>query len=428
MPALTSFTGNEFIDSLSFSQESWTLDRMRTLSKKMHLSPERLKCVHVTGTNGKGSVTACCESILRQAGFKTGMYTSPHLVSPTERIKVNGKNMSEKAFGELAQEVEQTARKLPHKQQPSFFEALTAMAFLHFEREAVDYATIEVGLGGRLDATNIVLPQAAVITNVSLEHTTYLGNTVEKIAREKSGIIKPGTLVATGCTTQALEVVRKTCKTNNARLFQISEKQIKKIDCNDKRTRFSFQKEDCETSLLGRHQALNAALAIKAIQLLNLKGAQIPKEAVHKGLQTVVWRGRLDVVSRKPLIVLDGAHNPAAATALSQAVNEIWPEKTKTLVLGILKDKDLQGILERFAEMNPKTIIASQSHTSRAMQAQLLATAAASAMPKTEIRLQEDLRKALEQATKTRTKEELFLVTGSLYTVGEAMKILRLKT
>ncbi|MBS3122157.1 bifunctional folylpolyglutamate synthase/dihydrofolate synthase [Candidatus Woesearchaeota archaeon] len=320
---------NEILTSLyqrGFHTINLGLERIETLLKKLGNPEKNLKVIHVAGTNGKGSVCAMCTSILIEAGYKTGLYTSPHLVDFTERFKINNKNITKKRLVELFEQIK------PHITNETYFEIITAMAFLYFKQENVDIVVLEVGMGGRLDATNVVTPLVAVITTISKEHTQYLGDTIEKIAFEKAGIIKDNfkgnCYVVVGESNAALNVIKKICKERNAKL-SIAKPTTLKI------------------SLKGEYQKINAGIAIEAIKTLTHFGYNIPNPTIIKGLLKTEWRGRLEFVERN--VIIDCAHNPNGIECLVNELN-LLKEQHKfnkfQVVFGAMKDKNIKEMIK----------------------------------------------------------------------------------
>ncbi len=321
-------------------------------------NPEKfLPCIHVAGTNGKGSVCAMLESVLRAAGLKTGLYTSPHLVRFNERIRFTGQCIPDEALAGLLPEIMQAGRRLedgPVGRSATFFEIVTALAFKYFESMRPDVVILETGMGGRLDATNVIAPLAAVITDISLEHTAYLGRTLAEIAGEKCGIIKPGRPVIIGGLppeTQAL--TRDTARARNAPLIEAAS--IARVARRSQS--LEGQRIHVETAggwqislrlpLLGLHQLTNAAVAIAVLE--RVFGGNLPESALRQGLEQVRWPARLQVLEQKPPLILDGAHNPAGAAACARALHELLPTRAPLgLIAGQCDDKDLKGFLRPF--------------------------------------------------------------------------------
>ncbi len=376
--------------------------------------------VHIAGTNGKGSVAAMVESILRTSGLKVGFYSSPHLVRFTERFRINGQEIPCKTAASLVQELKAA---MDPTQPPTFFEVTTAMGLIYFAREKTDIAVIEVGMGGRLDATNVIRPQVSVITNISFDHQAFLGTRLAEIAREKAGIIKRGVdLVTAAAQPPVLDLFEKTCKDKKAPFWRVG-KNIRYRGDGNKINYYGFKRrlKDLEMALPGSYQHRNAALALSVIELLERRGLRVSEEHIRKGLKNAYWPGRLQVVSRDPLLILDGAHNPGAIRSLSQAIRGGFRYKRLILVLGVMADKDVRNILRGIAPLADYVFFTRPEYY-RAAAPETLMQEASSLGKAGEI--QPTLAKALEKAKHMADREDLILVTGSLYTVGETMAIL----
>jgi dihydrofolate synthase/folylpolyglutamate synthase len=383
--------------------------------------------IHVAGTNGKGSTCAFLASMLQNAGYRTGLYTSPHLVSFTERIRVNGVPIPEAQVVELARKVRAACHAGKDGQEqlnPTFFEVTTAMAFSYFAEQAVDLAVIEVGMGGRLDSTNVVNPLVSVITTIDLEHTEFLGDTIELIAGEKAGIIKPQTPVVSGAVQpEAVEVIRSEAEARGARLYLLSRDfgacslrggALHRFDYHGIGRTF----EGLVIGLAGRHQVDNACLALAALECVSQRGVIVDDTALRRGLAEARWEGRLELISRKPDLFLDGAHNPASARKLAAEMQVLKPGYNRLiLVIGILGDKDVRGML---AELLPVAdeVFVTRPEYSRAMD--LEALAAEVRKMHGSVRHAPSVSRAIEEARKTAEPDDLILVTGSLYVVGDA--------
>ncbi|HEX7629010.1 MAG TPA: folylpolyglutamate synthase/dihydrofolate synthase family protein [Candidatus Methylomirabilis sp.] len=397
-----------------------------------------LPCVHVGGSNGKGSTAAMLDAMCRAAGRRTGLYSSPHLLSFTERIRVDGAPIGEAEIVALTERLETVASAhfasetteppdgcLPH---PTFFELTTVMAFLHFRQQAVNAAVIEVGLGGRLDATNVIRPRVAVITNIALEHQEYLGTTLAEIAREKAGIIKTGVPVVTGARGEALEVISETAGRLGAPLTVVPESYHwtvrasgfagQTFDLRGPRREY----EGLRIPLAGRHQVENAVLAVAVAETLDEQGIPLDETAIRRGLTEVEWPGRLQVVRERPRIVLDGAHNPAGTEALAAFLAERRAETRRLiLVFGVLQDKDWKAMLGRLAPLADEIILTRPPTARAADPAELLPVARRFARAIAVL----DPAEALQLARVTARAEDTILVTGSLYTVAAVLRILR---
>ncbi len=388
--------------------------------------------VLISGTKGKGSTAAVITSIARAAGLRVGLYTSPHLETFRERIRVGGRTIAPDAFARLAFRLrdsmgslrEKTAdlHSLPIAGRSTVFELLTAMAFITFAENGVDLAVLEVGMGGRLDATNVVDPLVSVITPVSLDHTQVLGNSIKEIAREKGGIIRPGGLVVTG--PQAPEAdgaLDAICRERRARRVR-SEKSVS-FDRTGRagRRRLSLRGreitvENVRFPLRGAHQAENAATALAVIEVLRDQGMSIHPEDVQRGLERVRWPGRFEVFKGPPCVVLDGAHNTDSFQKLVATLTEEFPGRRVVFVIGLARDKDVRGCMKIISPM-ASALIATQTASPRARPAGEIAEAADGRMPRVdvEIRPAEALRRAFDLAE----SEDVICVTGSLYLVGE---------
>ncbi len=392
--------------------------------------PQRaFPAVHIAGTNGKGSTAAFLASMLTAAGFRTGLYTSPHLVSFTERIRIDGVPISEARVVELAGRVRDRARGLVtaagDPMSPTFFEVTTAIAFSYFAEEGVAIAVIETGMGGRLDATNVITPLVSIITTIDLEHTEFLGPTIAHIATEKAGIIKPGVPVVTGALhPEAAAIVARTAQAKNAPVFCLHRDFGPQDVRSDREQVFSYRGTGSSLAglsiaMLGRYQVDNACVALAARERLQNAGFPVPENAVRAGLAATRWEGRLERVATRPDVYLDGAHNPAAARLLAEALRGLRPAYRRlVLVIGVLADKDVQGVLAELVPLADQTITAMPNY-GRALDAQVLAEAARP-LGNGQVEAGGGVDAALDRALQTAGPEDLVVVTGSLYVVGDA--------
>jgi dihydrofolate synthase/folylpolyglutamate synthase len=396
--------------------------------------------VHVGGTNGKGSTSAMLAAILQAAGYRTGLYTSPHLVSFTERIRINGERVAEAEVVRLTAElsaacagrfaedpaVPPPAGRLSH---PTFFELTTAMAFLHFQRRQADVAVVEVGLGGRLDATNVIRPAAVLLTNIGFDHREYLGNILAEIAGEKAGIIKAGVPVLTAAEGEALDVFRRAAAERGAPFHPIAEGYRWRLVASDL-TGITLDLSGpagryggLAVPLAGAHQAPNVVLAVAAAELLSAAGYRIGESAVRAGLAAVRWPGRLQAVPGAPRILLDGAHNPAAAAALAEFLRAQRARLGRlALVFGVLADKEWRDMLPRFFPL-AEAIVLTRPPAERGADPAAI-RAAYACMPGTAVR--PDVADAVREAKSLAGPDGTVLITGSLYTVGAAFRVLGL--
>ena len=388
-----------------------------------------LRFIHVAGTNGKGSTCAMLESIYRAAGLRVGLFTSPHLVSFRERIQVNRQLISEAEVVRLVEALQPWLKQFPADHHPTFFEVVTVMALNFFAEQKCDLVIWETGLGGRLDATNIVTPLASVITNIQFDHQQWLGDTLEKIAAEKAGVIKTGAPVVTAADEpEALAVIEKTAREKNAPLMTVNGRDAA-LRRPDSAARCPY------LPLLGDHQQLNAALALATVETLQRK-IPVSAAAIRTGLETVQWPGRLQLVQTESgqAILLDGAHNIAGAKVLREALSsgtlkrelqragsETGAPPKLTLIIGVLQDKDWPQICRTLAPMAAR-IFTVPVASERTADARELAAACCAANPAADIAVCDSLRRALDQAASDR----FVIVTGSLYLVGEALELLGL--
>ncbi|MGI5838139.1 MAG: bifunctional folylpolyglutamate synthase/dihydrofolate synthase [bacterium] len=398
------------------------LARMEALLEHLGNPHLAYPCIHIAGTNGKGSVTAMVTSILRAAGIKTGRYTSPALQKFNERINFDGADIPDAALAALLTGVRPAvaaAAAIPGGEHPTEFEVVTAAAFEYFRAVEAEIAVLEAGLGGRLDSTNIIpTPLAAGITNVAFDHMNVLGDTIEAIAAEKAGIIKKRGMVVTGAEDPAaLAVIRCVCREKEAGLWVVGE-DIRAAAGPGGRLSLATPRrthEDLTLSLAGAHQLRNAATAVGIIDALSRSGTDIDAEAVAKGLAAVTWPGRLEIVQHNPTVVLDGAHNPDGARALGRALRNAFRYERLILVLGILRDKAYPEMLAILAPL-ADTLILTKPDSPRAAEPEELQVIAARFQ--SDIRLQATVGQAVDAALRIARPTDLVCIAGSLYTVG----------
>jgi len=396
---------------------------LETMQRLMELlgHPERkFRSIHIAGTNGKGSTAAFTASILQAAGMRIGLYTSPHLVRFSERIRIGRQEITDGELTTLTGRIRALAEQ--HRLQPTFFEFTTALAFLFFARKKVDAAVIEAGMGGRLDATNVITPEVAVITNISLDHQEHLGSTLSRVAGEKAGIIKPDIPLVTAETSpRILSYFRKICGERNSPFIHVQEHlAAAPISGTLDQQRFSLSgtvQGTFATGLLGAHQIANACTALLAVHCFT-RGT-LPYEVLQQGLAAARWPARLEIVSRQPLIIVDGAHNIAGMRALVSFIRKL-PNR-RTLLIGIAKDKDIAGMVRLIAPLF-KEVIVTQGSYKPAPTRLIAAEARKHAESVREIPRAAE---ALAAARKALGKDDLLLITGSLYVVGDASGILR---
>ncbi|MCA9285110.1 MAG: bifunctional folylpolyglutamate synthase/dihydrofolate synthase [Phycisphaerales bacterium] len=413
-----------------YDDRTFKLDRIRSLLKQLGDPHEQVKSIHVAGTVGKGSTVAMIGSMLRGCGHAVGTYTSPHLVDVRERVDINGQMIGKNEFTELMKQVSVAARKLDSE--PTFFELMTAVAFKYFAEQAVDFAVIEVGLGGRLDSTNVITPQISVITTIDHDHNRLLGRTLADIAREKAGILKKGVPALTF--EQAPEVekaIREVAEKTEAPL-KIVNKDIEfssrfcatpdlgphtRVCLFSNASRF----EHLPVPLPGEHQAVNCGLALAAMDLLRASGHELPEDKIAAGLATTNVPGRMTLLSERPRILVDGAHNAAAVQALMRCVGAHVPYDSMVCIFGCCADKDVGAILDRVNLGADKVIFTRALSNPRAADPDELQRMFAERSGKMS-QVARTLPQALDLALRAVSREDLIVITGSFYLVGEAMK------
>jgi dihydrofolate synthase / folylpolyglutamate synthase len=424
--------------------QKFDLAHVRVLLAALDHPERRFPSVLIAGTNGKGSTAATVASILRASGVKTGLYTSPHLVRINERIQVNGEEISDDDFASLQGKVDKVAEELVALAElpwhPSFFEMMTAMAFEHFAREKVELAVLEVGMGGRLDATNVVEPLVSVITDISLDHQKFLGNTVGEIAREKVGIIRPGgTVVTLPQQPEANDVIGNTILELGARAVNavpyvppVSPGSTQYLVSGAEQRDFVYryplavlgEEILVESPLVGRHQLRNVALAIAAAVELNQQGfVGITAESIERGVRETRWPGRFQMIAARPgwpEMVIDVAHNPAGAWALRSALSERYEDCPLIFVFGAMRDKAISEMAEILFPL-AEGVIATRPENPRAASPEEIQQAAS--RTGVEVEAVEDVKLALERARVLAGPGTVIIITGSIYLVGEVMSI-----
>lgn len=435
-----SFTNFEVTPTGDYSSKTFDLARMERLLAALGNPHRQFRSVHVAGTKGKGSTAAMIESALRAAKHRTGFYTSPHLHTFRERIRVGGEMIPPDAVIAGVEKVKPLATVIPGL---TAFEIMTALAFDYFRARRVEIAVLEVGLGGRLDSTNVVTPLVSVITSISYDHTAILGSTLPQIAREKAGIIKPGIPAVTSPQhDEALNVLEETAREKNAPLIQVTpdfqfqvadaDFQVAPVEQSLDGQKFTLTRQaetfdlslftlDLQIGLLGKHQLVNAATALAALMVLRDQGIAIPDGAIREGLANVEWHGRFEILLRDPFIVADGAHNADSAHQLVETLHDTFPLARLHFIFGASVDKDIAGM---FAELLPtaESLILTRSHNPRAADPSRLAGLAAKYQSETFIA--PDLASALRDARRRAGRGDVVCVTGSLFVVAEARETL----
>ena len=394
---------------------------------------QNLKAIHIAGSNGKGSVAAFVAKIFQKAGYRVGLYTSPHLLDFSERIRIQGEPISYDEVIKLTRLIRTKQYEVEKEDGTNgdptsvtcmtFFEFTTLLAFLFFLKKKVDLAVVEVGMGGRLDATNVLNPLVSVITNISKEHQQYLGKTLAEIAGEKAGIIKKNGILLTAVTQpQIFAKIRSQCQQMGSTLYRLGKHigvQEKNGGMFDYQGLFTNYKK-LKISVLGKYQINNAALAVGVTEILKNQGYQVTENVIREGLLKMKWPGRLEIVNQNPIILLDGAHNLDAIEKLTKELQETFSYRKLFLVMGIMKDKSIKPILKRIVVLGHH-IIFTQPKTDRVASPFFLLKAARFLNNNSEV--VEDVKQAVQKALSLANKDDLICVTGSLFTIGEAREL-----
>jgi dihydrofolate synthase / folylpolyglutamate synthase len=417
---LYSFVDYSLKHSSELAKAEFNLDRMFALLDELSNPQEKYPIIHVAGTKGKGSVSALCAAALQAAGYKTGLYTSPHLLDYVERIQIDGEPIFHEQMIDLVEEIKPAVAKIPKL---TTFEITTALGFLAFAKNDVTAAVIEVGLGGRLDATNVVMPKVTVITSLSFDHMAVLGNTLAKIAGEKAGIIKPGVpVVSAPQPDEALEVLQRVATERNCPFVLVGrdvkfERLTSSLDGQEFAISTQLSAVRLSIPLLGKHQIQNAAMAYAA---LKASGIEISEEAIHRGFSQVQWRARFEVARREPPVILDSAHNQDSFAKLRETLEEHFPGKQVYLIFGASEDKNIPGM---FAEMKPKIkkLLVTRADHPRALEPKKIIELADQAGLESEMvtPVESAFRHALELSEKDGS---IVLSAGSMFVTAEVMK------
>ena len=425
---LNSFTNYEQIPGIAYAQAGYSLGHLEELLRRMGNPQLAARTIHIAGTKGKGSVAAMIAEVLSGSGYRTGLYTSPHFHTLRERIVIDGSLISEAEFATAIAELKPFVESMKQGadfRQLTYFEALTALAFAYFQKKRADFQVLEVGLGGRLDATNVMAnPAVCVITPISLDHTQILGNTLEEIAREKAGIIKPGCwVVISPQPREAAQVITDVCREKEAKVVQMGKDVIwKKISGDLQHQSLVIESKtgryQVSIPLLGDFQLENTATSVAALEILSSDGFDISAANITQGLAQVKWSGRFQILQQQPTVVIDGAHNVASIRRLVDNIKVYFPQKRIFVVFGTSCDKDIPGIVDELVSFSPQVIITQTSH-SRA--APLAALAAEFTKRGVEPETRKTVTEAISRALSLASKADIVCVTGSLFVVAEAL-------
>jgi len=424
---LNSFINYEKKTDVTYNKRLFNLKRMEDILSELGNPHRFLKTIHIAGTKGKGSTAAIISSILTSGGYRVGLYTSPHLISPRERIRVGNRLISEDEFSYLMFQIKSAVESLKPAR-PTFFEIYTAVAFTYFYQKKVDIAVVEVGLGGRLDATNVIKPLVGVITPVSIDHTKQLGNDVISIAREKAGIIKPGLrIVISRQEDSVVSLFQKICREKKAAIYRVGRDiKFKVIKATTKYQIFEVQGLLRKYSPLflplpGEHQIWNAATAIGAVEVLQDYGFMIHPIDFDHGLRRVNWPGRIQIIPERPPLLLDCAHNGDSARSLASFLKKFYTGKKIVLILAILKNKDVDAIASALCPIADRVIITRVS-SPRALPPEQI-WSKIKRYSNFEPLIENNVKTAIERAKMILKKRGLICVTGSVYLVGEVLNL-----
>ena len=403
-----------------------TLQRINLLLNYLGNPQKDLRCIHIAGTNGKGSTAEMISAMYQEAGYNTGTFVSPGVIDLNERIRINNEKITDKELSELVNQIKPFIKKVDDKlNYPSFFEIITSLAFMYFSNKKTDLVVLETGIGGRLDATNVVDSIISVITNVGLDHTDYLGNTIEEIAREKAGIIKRGQKVITASQNdKVLEIIKEKVRQNNSHLININNKyEWNKINFNYNYQTFNLRTptrtlNNLEVSLLGRFQILNAVTALAVIEALNYK-FYVSAKNIRKALKNIVWPGRLEVFNKKTPIILDGSHNLTGIKSLNKEISR-FEYNNLIMIVSIFEDKDIKkmiGELDKKADL----FVLTQNNAKRSAKPLLLKN---NLPNNTKSIIKSDLNSSLNYSLNISNDDDMIIITGSLHNVTEIRNIL----
>ncbi|MGB3729208.1 MAG: folylpolyglutamate synthase/dihydrofolate synthase family protein [Thermodesulfobacteriota bacterium] len=412
--------GLTYLNSLGLHKVKPGLERIKSLLNVLGNPQDKVPGIIIAGTNGKGSVAAAIASILSAQGYKVGLYTSPHLISITERIKINDVQISESDLNSILVELKEAAEKA--QIEPSYFEIITAAAFLYFAREKVDFNVLEVGLGGRWDATNVITPLLSVITNITLEHTEYLGDTIAAISAEKACIIKPSIPIVTAVEGEAFNVIEQQSIENASPLLRYRSDFFINSDSSDSFHYKGILRDfrNLKSNLKGSYQTKNLALAIAAIEILKKnRQISISEQSIRDGLSTISWEGRFEVLRDNPPLILDSAHNPGAAKSLVESLVDTYPNTKFSFLIGMLDDKGHSNFLKEISSITEKLII-TRVPSERTAYTQELKTLAQEHID--DIEIIEDYEAAYSTVLNLNRPS---CITGSLYLVGAIKNLIQ---
>lgn len=422
-------SGIKYLEKLTDFGIKLGLDKIRFLLSNLDNPHTKFKSILIAGTNGKGSVACFISNCLKQAGYKTGLYTSPHLIRVEERIQINGKPVPAKIFNELCFELKDLWEKLPVEMKPTYFEALTAIAFEYFSREKIDVCVCEVGMGGRFDATNVLKPVLEIITPVSFDHMDYLGNSIEEIASEKAGIIKQNSILVSGKQMPgALKVIKRVCRQKKTKGYfygrDFSARMVYSNFPQEQRLNFTGTEQirNVPIRLFGSHQVQNAAVAIQSLLLLKKIGFDMPYAAIIDGMKNAIWPARFQLVLERPTVIIDGGHNADGINSLKRALKKYFPGRKFVFLIGILKDKKWEVMLRLLSNIGEKFIF-TRPDTPRSIPPVDLAKKMKQ-FSNVPVETIENPKIAFTRLIETKSNSPR-IVCGSLYLAGDILKIMK---
>ena len=424
---MSKLTYKQAVDWLNSSQRLGMkpgLKRINSLLDHLGIPEKNFQSIHVGGTNGKGSVCRYLSSILMKEGYKIGLFTSPHLFNIRERFSINEIMISEKEFSLLISKLKDVVEHEDETLRPTYFEICTALMFLYFDMKKVDYAIIEVGLGGRYDATNVIKPILSIITNVSYDHTDILGDTIEKITFEKAGIIKDGIPLVTAAEKKALTIIKEEVIRHHTTMVHVADSKSTIIKHTPEyqliRVKGMLDEYNLKTHEIGTYQRKNLALAIAAIEQLQMMGVFISPESITKGVELMFHQGRMKIIHTNPTIIIDGAHNSPGMKELNASIHSLFQDKNIILVFGVLKDKDINQMIKEIYSLCQKIIITKPDNL-RAADSELVKNIASSYFSNEQIIVTHTIPDAIDQGLKHASNDDIVLITGSLYLISEVM-------
>lgn len=422
----------EYLDNAAMFGMNFGLERTINILKHLGNPQDKIKCIHIAGTNGKGSTTAMISSVLRESGYKVGMHTSPYIEVFEERIQINNKNIPKERLAEIITKVRAAVDLLDTAKigVPTYFELVSCAAFLYFCEEKVDFAVIEVGLGGRLDSTNVMVPELSIITSISYDHMNILGNTLGEIAGEKAGIIKENVpVIAYPNDDEVMEVIKNKCEEMVSELI-IADKigELVKIIKGENTIPYQIacidtvkNKYELKLPLLGEHQIKNATVAICALEKLSEVGYEITLKSILNGINKVTWPGRLEVLKESPMVVIDGAHNLGGIKALAENTKKYFSYNNMVLILGILADKQVEEMIKTIVPMASKVITVTPNNNRAESNVELM-----DIIKKYNENCEaiDNYEEAYKKGLSYCSEDDLLLISGSLYMIGDMRKII----